>query len=257
MSEAASGSMPEVRKPGIDPDLAVRSFFSDSDWGRKTAVGATFIALSVVLASFQIMLLPLVFILWALVVGYLMRVTRTKIADPKAKLPDWREWVDLLISGLTWLAAYTGFCFLLLSIPTVSLMIGGAQGAVFAPDPRFLPWAITTFTLTCVVSLFVGLISTYLQANLAQEERTTAAFDLIIVIRRLGKSGGPMVQAWLLSTGLIGASIILPACTLLGICLIPTFLFMASNICAILIAQAWTIAGDADPKPAPKAVAST
>lgn len=251
-TKKVASAEPLIPLIGVDPEYAFRSFFKDPEWGRKSALGATFNALSVLLITFKLMLLPIVFLLWAVVAGYQMRVMRLKMADPDAKLPDWNDWVDLLISGLTWLAVYTGFFFFILSIPTISTIIGAAQGAMYAPDPRFLTWSTTTYTLTFVLSIFVGIITTFLQANLAQQEKTTAAFELFKVTRRLRKSGGPMLQAWLLSVGLMAAAIILPICTVIGVFLMPTTMFIAGTISATMVAQAWTYAEDADKKPAPK-----
>ncbi len=222
-----------------DPNRAVKSFFADPDWRAKTALGATFNALSLVIFFFNPMLLPVVFIFWALVAGYRMRVMRTKIADPFCALPAWAEWVDLLISGLTWLAVYTGFVVFLLSIPTIAILVGSAQGSMFAPDPRFLTWSLTTFVLTFVLTLCVSLITTYLQANLAEEERTLAAFAVLKVLRKLRSHGASMVQAWLLSIGLFMMAIVVPTLTVVGIFLIPTAVFVAGTISATIVAQAW------------------
>jgi hypothetical protein len=205
----------------------------------KTAIGATFNALAAVVFAFNLMLIPVVFLFWAVVIGYHLRVLRTKIADPSSPLPEWNDWVDLIISGLTWLAVLTSFCFLLVSIPTISFLIGAAQGSMVALHPRFLEWSITTFSLSFVMSLFVGLLVTYLQANFAKEERMPAAFAFFEVTRRLRRRATPLVLAWLLSIGLMAGAVILPLCTIVGVFLIPTAVFIAGTISATVIAQAW------------------
>jgi hypothetical protein len=230
----------QINLTHLDPDKAVQSFFADPDWRMNTAIGATFNALAAVVLVFNVMLLPVFFLFWAVVCGYHLRVLRSKIVNPSASLPEWGDWVDLIISGLTWLAVVTGFGFVIVSIPTISLLIGAAQGSMVALHPHFLEWSMITFSLTFVMALFVGLLLTFLQANFAKEERMSAAFAFREVSRRLRQNGVPLVCAWLLSIGLTAAAVVIPMCTIVGIFLIPTALFIAGTISATMVAQAWS-----------------
>jgi hypothetical protein len=229
-----------AEKSSIDPELAWKSLFGDREWGKKVSVGATFNALSIILLLTNPLLLPIVFIFWALVCGYLHKVIHAKIADPNAPLPPWKDWLELVISGLTWLAVATGFFFFIISIPTVSLLFGAAKGVANIDSKNFILWAVSTFTLTFVMWMFVSIINMFLQANFAQEERANAALALFKVLQRLREDGGAMLQAWLLSIGLLTLAIVAPACTVIGVFLMPTTVFIASILSAVLAAQAWS-----------------
>jgi hypothetical protein len=230
--------MPAQETPmHLNPDAAVRTFFKDPEWRMKVAIGATINAVSVLVLFFTPMLFPVVVCMWAISCGYLLKVIRAGAGG--GKLPEWRDWLELLISGLTWFAALTAFFFLWLSIPTVSFIWAAAAGATYAPNDQFLTWACATFTLTFCLGLFVHLIVTFLQANLAEEERMPAAFALFKITQRIRSHGDVLVRAWLLSIGLISVSILVPVCTIFGAFMLPTTLFIASTISATMIGQAW------------------
>src|SRR5690349_8722429 len=93
---------------GLDPDLAARAFFRDPQWLFKTGIGGFLNVLSFTLCALNYLLIPIAFLLWGLVTGYVLRAARTHIKNPEDRLPEWNDWLDLLISGLTWMAIYTG-----------------------------------------------------------------------------------------------------------------------------------------------------
>ena len=224
----------------LDPNLAVKTFFADPEWVFKTFIGSTFNALSLLAVALnQAWTLPLSVLLCAMVCGYMLKVMRSDVSSTARKLPEWRDWVDIIISGLSWIAVATGFWLIVLSILTVSFIVEVVQGSGIAHDPRFITWAVTTFTLVFVVSLFVSLLTCYLQVNLAQEERMPAAFALRKVTQKFRKKGTEMLEAWLLSIALNSLAIIIPVCTIFGICLIPVTSFIASTISATMLAQAF------------------
>jgi len=225
--------------PAIDPNGAVRSFFKDPTWRVKAGIGATFNCCSILLLALNPMLLPLSVLLWALVCGYMLKVIRVKIKDPDAPLPEWRDWVDLLISGLTWLAVYTGALFLVMSVLTMAMIFGAIQGSIYAPDPRFVPFAVSTLTAVFISWLLVGIITTYTQANFAEEERMPAAFALRKLFNLFKRHGGTMLQVWLMVVGLNAAAVIVPPCTIIGIAFLPMTTFIAGTISATMVAQAW------------------
>jgi len=227
---------------GLDPNAAIRSFFRDPTWRVKAGIGATFNACSLLLLVLNPMLLPLSVLLWSLVCGYMLKVIRVKIKDPDAPLPAWNEWVDLLISGLTWFAIYTGAVVLVMSVLTVSMIFGAIQGSIYATDPRFVAWAVTTLTLVSITWLAVALFTTFVQANFAEEERTFAAFAVRKVMRMFKQHCGTMVQTWLLAVGITAVAFVVPVVTVIGIAFLPMTLFIAGTICATIVAQTWRAA---------------
>ncbi|MBI4533795.1 MAG: DUF4013 domain-containing protein, partial [Candidatus Melainabacteria bacterium] len=106
----------------LNADLAVKGTFHDPDWMFKTGIGGMLNAGSVILWSVNPLLLPLSFALISLSCGYLLRVMRYKLLNPDSHLPDWDSWLELFISGLTWLAIQFGLCLLPLSVLTIALL---------------------------------------------------------------------------------------------------------------------------------------
>ncbi|HEY9716548.1 MAG TPA: DUF4013 domain-containing protein [Trichormus sp.] len=226
----------------LDPNAAIRSIFRDPTWRFKASIGATFNACSLLLLVLNPMLLPLSVLLWSVVCGYMLKVMRVKIKDPEAPLPPWSEWIDLLISGLTWFAIYTGAILLVMSVLTIAMIFGAIQGSIYANDPRFTAWAITTLTLVSICWLAVALFTTYVQANFAEEERTLAAFAVRKIMRIFRQHCGTLVLTWLLAVGISALALIVPTCTIIGIAFLPMTCFVAGTICATMIAQVWRAA---------------
>jgi hypothetical protein len=227
---------------GLDPNEAIHSFFRDPTWRLKASIGATFNAFSLLLLVLNPVLLPLSVLLWSLVCGYMLKVMRVKIKNPEAPLPPWNEWLDLLISGLTWFAIYTGALLLVMSVLTIAMIFGAIQGSIYANDPRFVTWAVVTLTLVSISWLAVALFTTFVQANFAEEERTLAAFAVRKVMRMFRQHCATLVLTWLLAIGISAVALIVPTCTIIGITFLPMTSFIAGTICATMVAQAWRAA---------------
>ncbi|HEY9776056.1 MAG TPA: DUF4013 domain-containing protein [Planktothrix sp.] len=220
----------------LDPNAAFKRYFSDPDWGAKTATGASFNAIAILLVMLHSLLLPVSVLLWSVVCGYMLKVMRS---EPSGKLPEWSEWSETAISGMTWFAAATGFFLIVLSAFTVSFMVGIGRGWLSAHSTKFLPWSISTFALLFLLTLFISLLTAFLQVNMAQEERMPAAFAVRKVLTRFRRRGREMFVAWLLAVGLNFVAVLIPMCTILGAFLVPASSFMASAISATILAQAY------------------
>ncbi|MGH9547916.1 MAG: hypothetical protein ACRD3W_01025, partial [Terriglobales bacterium] len=146
---------------------------------------------------------------------------------------------DLLSSGLTWLAVYTGLMLIVLEIPTLSLVAGNQMKAIFVWDYRFNPWLITTFLCTTTVWCLVSCMASYLQAHFAREGRLPAAFAYRKVLRRISAEPGALISVWLMAAGLNLLAIVVPLCTILGVLLLPMAMFVSGTICAITTARVW------------------
>jgi hypothetical protein len=215
---------------GLDPNEAIHSFFRDPTWRLKASIGATFNAFSLLLLVLNPVLLPLSVLLWSLVCGYMLKVMRVKIKNPEAPLPPWNEWLDLLISGLTWFAIYTGALLLVMSVLTIAMIFGAIQGSIYANDPRFVTWAVVTLTLVSISWLAVALFT------------TLAAFAVRKVMRMFRQHCATLVLTWLLAIGISAVALIVPTCTIIGITFLPMTSFIAGTICATMVAQAWRAA---------------
>ncbi len=224
---------------GLDPNQAVRLFFADPDWRMKAGVGGVFSAGAFLLFFLGPMFIPLAFCLWGLLTGYYLRLVRSKIADMHAPLPKWNDWMDLLISGITWIAVAFGQGLIPISIATVALLCATAGGPRFVTGNQYTVWAVSSVLVVTLSWVTVSLVSTVIMANFAKQERMSAAFDVFTVGKRLSTSAGIFTQAWLLMIGVQWVGFVIPTVSILGIALIPICGFIASCITAILLAQAW------------------
>lgn len=226
---------------GLDPDEALATYFRDPDWMFKTGMGGMFNATSLVFLFLNTMLIPVSFCLWALVGGYVMRAARLKLQS-ETKLPDWNEWNDLIVSGLTWLAVYTGHVLLVAIAFFALLLTGIGTGAISAFQPGFVQWAFSALLGFSLISSTISFLSPLFMVSLAQEESMPAAFAAGKVWRHLSRRPGEFLLAWLISIGLGWAAILLPSITVLGIPLIPSTLFVAQVLGALMFAQVWKAA---------------
>jgi hypothetical protein len=84
--------------------------FQSPNWEQRYLIGA-----GLIFASFLIPILPAIF-----VTGYLLRLMRQAIQGDALALPEWREWGDLALDGLRYLAV----CLVYL-LPGIMVMILG------------------------------------------------------------------------------------------------------------------------------------
>lgn len=229
---------PAAKPVQLDADLALKGFFADPDWMFKMGLGGVINAGSLVLTMMNpFVFLPVTLAFIALVSGYLLRCLRLRVLNPASKLPDWSEWLDLFMSGLTWIAIQFGLFLVTASVATISLMLAAAAAA--QQSPSYLPVAIAGVFFTVFTCLAVQFLQAFLMVNFAVEERLGAGFAILAVVRRASQRPGTFACAWLLATGLQVAAIVLPVLTVVGIFLTPSTLFASQLISASLLAQAW------------------
>lgn len=236
---------PPSKKRGLDPDEALSTYFRDPDWMFKTGMGGMFNATSLVFLFLNTMLIPLSFCLWALVGGYVMRAARLKLraeVGVETKLPDWNDWNDLVISGLTWLAVYTGHVLLIVIAFFSLILVGIATGGISAYQPGFIQWALSAVFGFCLVSSLISFLSPLFMISLAQQESVSGAFAIGTVWRHLARRPVDFLLAWLLSIGLHWVAFLLPALTVLGVFFIPSTLFVVQVLSALMFAQVWKAA---------------
>lgn len=230
----------EKRPAKVDANLALKTFLDDSEWMFKTGVGGTINAICLVLSLASPYCVPVVVALMSLNNGYVLRVARVKASGLESKLPSWNEWLDLLISGLTWQAIQFGLLLVPLTAGTVCLLVGAASGAIKVSSPLFGPWAFTASFATFVCWALMSLLSRFMMINFAIEERVQAGLAVGAALKRIHRNAGAFIAVWLLSMGLQMAALILPAFTVIGIFLIPSSLFVAEMLSASIAAQVWT-----------------
>jgi hypothetical protein len=223
----------------VDPDLAWKGLFLDEDWMFKIGIGGVANAASMLLIMQTRLFAPLCFALIAMVAGYTLRVIRYKVLNPESKLPDWDNPIELLVSGLSWLAIQFGFWLLVLSAATVLLLFASSTGMQNVEHPGFFIWAIVSFIVVGGAWLIVSFLTTYLMVNFAVEESLRAGFALRKVFARFAKNRRAFLLAWILGIGVCIASVVVPSLTVIGIFIVPSTFFAALIISATLAAQAW------------------
>ncbi len=236
----------------LEPNLAVKSLISDPDWTFKVGVGGIFNALSLIVLWGGMMMLPASFCCWALNTGYILRVMRSKMANPEAKLPDWNDWLDLFVSGMSWLAIAYGFvivCILFFFTSMSGILYYFAQVAKKLPVTKEtlesmqsvhseqVYWVGGTIVLVILIALALHLFSSVLKVHFAREESMKSGFAFNKVGKLFMSRPFDFIYVWLLSIGLIKLSIILPSLTVLGIFFVPSILFAAQILTALLFAQ--------------------
>lgn len=237
MSE--SKSKPQQITSGLDPDLAARTFFRDPQWLFKTGIGGFLNVLSFILCALNYLLIPIAFLLWGLVTGYVLRAARTHIKNPEDKLPEWNDWLDLLISGLTWMAIYTGQLLFFFSVFSTLMLVGLSFGMVSAANPSNLAWSFGSLYGLVALASVISMNSAYLMINLAQEEQLSGAFAVNVVITKVLSRPADFILAWLLSLGIQLAAIVLPALTVVGLFFLPSIWFAGQVLSALVLAQVW------------------
>ena len=96
--------MSTIRAGHLDAQYAWDSVLKDPDWMFKMGIGGMINAGCMLLAFSSFYFTPFAFAFLALIAGYTLRFIRYRVKDPDIKLPLWNEWLELLMSGLTWLA---------------------------------------------------------------------------------------------------------------------------------------------------------
>jgi hypothetical protein len=224
----------------LDPNQAVRLFFSDPDWRMKSGVGGMLGAAALLMLFLHKLLIPVAFCMWALLAGYNLRLIRCKIADINSPLPKWNDWPDLFISGLTWIAVAFGYWLLVSTVTTVALFLGVALGGPgLALSDQYVVWVVVTLAVVSATILAVSFFATINMLNFAKQERTAAAFDVFTAFRRLAQAPKQFLQAWLLFIGLQAAGVVLPIVSVVGVAFIPIVSFTFTSVAAIILAQAW------------------
>ena len=229
---------------GLDPNLAVKSFFDDPDWILKTAIGGVMNASSMVLLFLireSPILIPIMFSLWAINTGYVLRTIRQRIKVPNGHLPQWNDWQDLFVSGMSWLVVMTGFFVFFATFSATDLLVASILSNIKSqPFPiLFTLWMSGSIILIVTLSFLVNLLYVATMANFAQEESMGSAFAVIKVMRRIGKRPGDFFSAWMLGMGIQFLSVAVPCATIVGIFFLPSTVFAGQLLTASLIAQAW------------------
>jgi hypothetical protein len=233
---------------GLDPNRAFANFFKDPEWKIKAGLGAVLNAgtLSAVASGAVVLpLVPIAFLILAAVQGYTLRVIRNELKSDNLNdkssesLPKWNEWLDLMISGLTWLAVVCSQWIVIFLIVAGALFIGQHYGALNAQSTSFKPWFLVTFTAVSMCMFFASFFLPLLMVNFAEQEKVTAALAVDEAFARLKRRPLDFLAVWMLNLSLFTLALVVPAMTVLGIFFLPLLQFIIGTINAIMLAQVW------------------
>lgn len=223
----------------LDPNLALLSYFRDPDWTFKTGVGGTINAVCLVLGLASPFCSPIVCALMAFTTGYTLRVARARSLSADTNLPAWDNWLELFMSGLTWLAIQVGLFLIAGSAFTICLLAGAATGAIKVYSAKFLAWVLVSFAVSSTAVFLVSLASLFLMINFATQERISSGFNFAELFGRLKERPADFILTWLLSIGLKWLAVVLPIMTVLGAFLVPSTWFIAELLTVSMAARVW------------------
>lgn len=221
--------------PAFDADLAVRGFFKDPEWMFKVGIGGVINAAALVLALANPLLFPVLIALSAITCGYSQRAVRFRALGVEEKLPEWNEFLELTVSGLTWIALQFGFWTIVVGFATTLFMLGSNLSNPATENA----WIVGGILLIAMAIIKMSFVTSYLMVNFAIEENLKGGFAFLEVGKRVWRDPLGLWSAWLLALGLQIASVVAPAITLIGIFFVPSTFFAANVMAADILTQAW------------------
>lgn len=237
--------LPKSSLQDLDVDRLLRTLFSE-DWIVKTGVGGMLTAGSIVAGLYSFMCIPIVAALWALMVGYCLRCMRYKLMNPDCKLPDWGDWGDLFLSGITWVALQSIMWIFVgaIAFGITTLCSAYSIGAKNPVESHID--VIAGCLIIGAVTLFFSLVSSYLMVNFAKEENTGAGVAFRKVFKRIAAEPQKYIGAYFLSVGIQWASVIVPCITIVGVFLLPSAYFLGQVASASVLARTWSTTPELD-----------
>lgn len=222
----------------VDVESLVRGVFRD-DWMVKTGIGGVLAAGGLVAILYSFTCLPILAAFWALMVGYCLRCMRLKAANPDCKLPEWNEWGDLFLSGITWIALQTGVWLACLSIQALILAVCVGYAINDKSSTLSLVWCAAGCCLVSITLAVLAILSAYVMVNFAVEENVKAGLAYIKVARSLLRSPGKLICGFLLASGIQFLAVLIPSLTVIGVFLVPSAYFIGTVVSSIVLSRHW------------------
>lgn len=238
-SEPQKSISPFGRIENVDVDGALRSVFADSEWKVKTGVGGILSAGSIIVLLYHFACIPLTFACWAVMTGYMLRVMRQKVSDPAGSLPQWNDWGDLFISGITWIAFQSLVWGLTVFTCASALMFCGISAASAHSNLETWLWSFCGTFLLAATFMNLAYLSSYLMVHFAIEESGAAGIAYLRIMKRLSRHPLHYYTGFLLAIGIQWAAVILPALSIAGIFFIPSSYVIGQIASAAILAHFW------------------
>lgn len=233
-----------------DMALALSSLTQEKNWLPKILIGSLFIFAGHTIFHVNHFFLPFAVMLNGVASGYLLRVMRSSMKGDYKTLPEWNQWLDLMISGVSWTAICLSFFFCGMTIVLALALWGLGQHVVNVLSPQFSTWGLTSFLSLYGYIVLVSAFTSILMANFAEEEKMLAGFAWRKVLVRIAKNPVLLISAWLSGWTLTFVAWVVPLLTVVLSMLAPFFLFMAQVIAARLMGTAWALTTESIDQPA-------
>lgn len=241
--------MPDIkeqpdRKELPDMTLALSSISAEKNWYQKVLIGSLFLFVSSAIVHVNNLFLPLAVILNGVASGYLLRVMRSSMKGDYQTLPEWNQWLDLMISGVSWMAICLSFTFCGMSLALGLALWGLGQHSVNVLSDQFSTWGLTSFLSLYTYLIFASAFTSILMANFAEEEKMLAGFAWRKVLARIAKHPVLLISAWLSGWTLTFLASTIPFLTVVLSLLAPFLTFMSQVIAARLMGTAWALTAE-------------
>lgn len=204
----------------------------------KVSIGSFFSYLAFGLTLVQPFLLPVSLICLAMAKGYLLRVMRTVLNGEDALLPAWNDWLDLVISGISFIVIELGFAFSFLCFSLFTIIIKFLILQTSADGTSLLAFTQGHYLLLALLFGGSNLFTSVLMVNFAQEESMKSGFQWLRVIKRIQKEPLAFATAWLSGIG-FSALALVPGITIIGLLVVPFAYFLSQLVGARLLATIW------------------
>ncbi len=238
-------ALPEIggaKIGSLDYNKIWKEIFSDPEWMFKTGMGGVLNAACFVLFGASPLFFPIVFVIVALLSGYLLSAIRVRLTSPEPGLPQWTDWPVLFVSGLTWLVIELILNVFLALIAGILSLIWFSLRTMTTASPEFIWLFIISGLIFQFAWILLSFVRPYLMVNFALKEKLTAGLDLAVVYSVIKRKPSTFIVAWLVILGLGMAAVTIPIVSLIGVFFLPTTVFLANLSSALIAAEAWQLA---------------
>jgi len=223
----------------VDIERLVRGVFRD-EWMAKTGIGGVLTAAGLVAILYSFSFVPITVACWALIFGYALRCMRVKIANAEAKLPDWNDWGDLFLSGLTWIALQSIVWALFGLVASLCLLFFVAFAFNLNNAALSIALSVGSSILFLASIALMAVLSAYVMVHFSLEENARAGLAYIKVAQDLCKSPRELISGFILASSIQFLFVAIPCITIIGIFVLPSSYFVGTLISAVVLARHWS-----------------
>ena len=222
----------------FNPNNAFKLFFQDKNWTLKTGIGGIINATAIIILFFSPVFIPISVCLFALNIGYILKCVNHKLAK-KADLPDYDGFVDLLLSGLNWMALWFSYLLMFLFLSGMVLFTAICLNAFDIESRYFTFTASLTMFIIFLLWIKFQFIINFIIVDFAKTYKPSPIKSLKQLTLNFWRNPLIMLITFGLNTGIFYLAILIPGLSVFGIFLIPSTMYIASVINILLILDSY------------------